>query len=1844
MTPPNSSRSYLPTMRTATPPAHRDLILNLGTTLGEADSSEPEFSLALPAGFLAGTGRSRSILGRSAEEFRSALAPSPASTEDPLTAARAFFTRPVPDSPNLDYLEEAWRHYQAVLDGAGRTEVTSALSASLEASSWLDQIRHARAVFGDAGETCPSVGQSHRALAVVAEMDAAFLSGDYPNDPTAAVDRLRLTNDLRTWARSLTRHDADPAQAVAAFGRIAELARSSHLNELLHGEIRSGVQELYSRLMHPAADATPEQQVQSHSLALQLMTGALGTLGTEARNDFLDARNAILADADRLETELSRAPDAPSRLQILGTLASLYRQLRRDSEGGTDVFMAERYQRTLTAIRANARDAAVPPSLRAQVIYQTAIQIGRDGDETRCLRWISELRGEADSLILRAHAKREPFARIELLQQALALRTLVGDRAEREEVRGQLRTVLALVESQAGRLPAGDSQRQAQAFLAEAYVGLEDWDAALRVGEALRSSLHTSPAQCRETGEAEGLRVEDHAVWLLRLGDLYQRVANGRVAGTSTPPDFSHFREVLSDLSALGAQHSQRSMVLYSRFMGALLDNDPEAARLYQELQDWRPEAETRVETPPATEEGTLILVGGTPSRLPNTLDFLQGAREPYSPDLFQNLAARVYQGPRAVQAAERSALTLHWLSLMIEGNYSQRIHAASEDEEDTSALRRERDDMRETLRQVQGLISSGRAGNTHDAIRALAEATGNPEAPGDFYHRLGMIFSYTNLDGSSVGITSAIADLIETETISDPNFQASRRLSIAREMIRDDSLNHRCDSAIASILAAVESSGQPGYAPPPALHSLTNILRDNRNLDDIFDLYNRLAGNRTLGRQVAATRSFLPYWQTANEAVDHLFSVEGGAIVLTSLFTAGLTAELAAAGLTARLGTAALTWGGRATIGLARFGAMYATLNLTQIGLSSGYRALEGRPMMTPEQVQGQLIGSAFSLGVGEIFSAPAGAVAGRIFGTTSRVAGVARFMAFNAGMIEGEDLAADLTGAPRSSVPFGVRYFRASLDGAALMAGSHLAHGVLAMPGREGIRVLAESESRTDPVTAERPWRLSLERWQEAFRRHALGMAFLFTGTSGIAIGGIPSARRGTARRATPRTPVLELAPVTPETQPERLPDWRSSQDLREVIETSCLNQEVADVEWPTAESSPDSPLTLGPVEGLPETSVNGLATVLSEAMELTETPIPRVHLRLRQITSHETLQAALSLARHFGTEVELSVGSSGETVRISANRGGDSVRVHGLSSERVAALRAETLPGSRLVLRLTDESTETLASRSVELTAANPDRNLVVENARGETLLESGPDGLRLNADRLPTDILRHAVQSAGSRPVRILVRGVERVVLSSSSGRSSVNVELRGADAEAAAETLHILSELPSESLQGASVQVQNLSAEASSANRQVLARLTRHALQARVERLFVLFAGVGGRAGEPLIRLRRNPSAIRLLYEFNSSSPISEITQVAAEYFAFETAQAHPDLLASYGEVSQDGTSSLVRMWAEALNHAEGFSRRGNERETYQGYWSDPSSLGRWVQGLQTLVSFARSSSANGAVYGRAIQNILNFSQPEGSTGLLGYRPFEGRALGDNAFELMRIGAQEQGTTFRALQQIAEIMGRFNNIEVGGAFVGIIYKATVLGDGPARHELEAFADQIREAQRLSSQRFRITVLPEDRNTTVRTPEWVLESLDTEGRPTQLIAAEVKARNVTRMTDRDAEDMIRNASAQLTTHPFTDGMAQPQAMLILRLTESPNRGNTSSLIRRLLAAEYARLSSSGEPAMQHAAARMSRMAVRIYFEAGERGAGSSTLLEFRNGQWETTSGRSSALAATLATGTR
>lgn len=1800
---------------------------------------EEESPLLAPLGGLATTASPRSILTRSASEFGAVSdtdpRPAAAPAADPLPEARTFFARPVPEHPDLEYLENAWRHYRAVLDRPMGSGFSDSLARGFEAAPWLETIRSARARIGDGFESVPALALRRRGLALCAEIDAALLDEDGPNGSNRDVDALRLGADLREWARSLENHEAEPQAAVESYARMVELARRHGLNGLLRGALRDGVRDLYERLAHPSAEADPAAQRRSRYLALHLMAATHGALGEEFRNRFLDARESLIAEADRLEGALRRATEPTARLQLLGELALYYRALRTDAEGGRDVFLEERYQRSLAAIHDEAFRPEVPPELRARVIYETAVQIAADGDEGRCVAWIVELRGEADQLLSRGRRTRDLGERLRLFQEAYAVRGVVGDSAEREAARVELRAALNLVAARADRLTDAEQGRHLQAFLIEAYSSIGDWDAAERAADAIRRGLPEPATTCREGIPTPEMGVEDRALWLLRLGESYQRIASGRVAGTERAPELSRFHEILDDLSGLGARHGRSTMVLYSRWMRALVDGDPAAPRLYEALRDWRPEAE-EAEVPGA-ENGSIdwSLVAARADGPELARAWRSLGSESYEPDLFQSLGARVNEGPGRLSALERSAPTLQWLSMMVEGDFQQRLHAAAEAGEDTSELRRRRDELRDTLTRIQGLILSGRASGTRDAIRLLPEVTGNEDAARNFFREMGRIFEYRALDGSLTSMSSPISDLIDTEAIDDPNVRAARRLSVARVLIREDSIHHRCDAVIASLLQTVEASGQPGYAPPSLESGLTHLFRGTANIDDLAGLYNRIAGNTSLRDQVASTRASLPYWQATNQMVDHLFSVEGGVIVLASLFTAGLAAELAGGALAVELGVEAATISGRMAIALTRFGAMYGTLNVTQFGLTGLYRASEGRPQMTAEQARIQLITSFFSLGVGEIFSAGAGTVLPGILrgaGFSGRGlaigVGAGRFMAFNEGMVRGEDLAGAWAGVPVSRDPHGVRLFRATVDGALLSLGAHTARGLVPWAPGEGLRSLESEPSREGVrllVAPEAPrgmeWRGRWEAWREAFRSHALGMVFLFTGT-GMLAGGVPLRRS----RVTERRPSgLETPPPLPLEEGR----WWENPDLVEAAESGFLAREILDVHWPAEGSAPEAPLRVGGTERLREAQIPAVLEVLEEVAVLADRPVRRLRLHLAELTDPANLRLLVEGARARGVHLELRLGS-GETITIDASR--TATRIEGLSLQRLRTLPDAILNDAAVDLRLAAGERVTGELMEFLQVAQRRGRSFTLRDAEGQTVAALSENGLTLHAERVPETPLREALQRADpSRPLRVFWNDRLRLeILPGAEGRPSINAELSGADTATAQRVLALIVGLSPERLRGSYLQIQNLPQASSEGMRRGLAALARRGLEAGIQRLTVTQAGA--RSGVYFFRLTRNQPVVRLAYHLETAAPVRDLREAFVEYLTYESAAWSPALLAQHRD-------ALARMWTAALAHVEAFSQNGREREAYQRYWSEPNSVTRWLQGLQTLVSYGRSGSANAARLNGALSRILEFSEPAESGGLLGYAPFVDRALGDNAFELMRIGEQDMGTLTSCLENIGGLMGRNGGVELGGAFVGLVYKAVVAGDGAARHEVEALRDQVREAGRIPGERFRFTILPEDRETRVTTPEWVVQRLDASGRSVQLVAAEVKAVNLRERGEAGLGEAIRKGTRQLTTHLFTAGDSAPRAMLVLRLSQATNRGETTREVRRLLDGEYATLSRSGETALRGAAERMRAMDVRVYFETGPEAAASSVLLSFRNGHWEVAAGRETGMAAAM-----
>ncbi len=526
-----------------------------------------------------------------------------------------------------------------------------------------------------------------------------------------------------------------------------------------------------------------------------------------------------------------------------------------------------------------------------------------------------------------------------------------------------------------------------------------------------------------------------------------------------------------------------------------------------------------------------------------------------------------------------------------------------------------------------------------------------------------------------------------------------------------------------------------------------------------------------------------------------------------------------------------------------------------------------------------------------------------------------------------------------------------------------------------------------------------------------------------------------------------------------------------------------------------------------------------------------------------------------------------------------------------------------------------------------AANQQRVPIELVQGGDTAIRWSDRGVELNADRLPRETTSELLREVGpASEVRLSLGGVERISLTRNGDRVSLNLNLRGLRGEQAEAVFSLAEQLNPSRLRGTRIQVQGLSDsqyESNGDTRSALGRLTARALPNGAEGLFIqLDSTAGGRRGstESLVRFSRTGDSNRLVYRLETSRPLSEMREIGAEYFAFETREVLR--LASEGREPLPTQQELRNLWDAAFNHVHGLSHRGNERRSYQAFWTEPGSPARWSQALQAMAYFARRGRPSAADVRAAFSEILNFSEPTPESGLLGHRPYQGRALGDNAFELMRIFGDPQANLGTVLQHV-RLMGPTRSVTLGGAFVGLVYKAAVLHDGPAQAEVRTLQEQIQAADALG-ERIRITVIPEDCLCTrgMRTPEWVLETLDAQGRTRQLLATEVKTRNLTRHSASNLADTVRDAVDQLVSHPFTHGVSQPRSLLVLRLTQVHDPASIRTLIEETLGAELRRRSE--DTSLRDSAERMRALSVTIYFEGNE--AAGARLLTYRDGGWQ------------------
>lgn len=1013
----------------------------------------PGDSFAAATERFAGSGAPRSLLIRDAEELGSRL---------PAEARGVGFLGFTAD---LDARAEALAFFRGfqVFREPGSLESQLLSSSELDAETLAEALRHFEAL---CGENSPGSTSGVPAFepATILRILARSVAAQNPDLPDAvqrldnerllcrvfsallraegrSQDRDALIAAWLQWREELERYPVAAEVLIQDYAAMAEIVDAQELPEL-RLLLPDAVQAQVEAWRHPAAGTDPRAAIQGRQRAFALLQGTWETLGEPGRQLFLD----LVEDLDRDALALERgalAGEPAVRLQALGEAAALYRQLSAHPEAGEHY--RARLRATLESLLAIARGEGLDPGLRLQVALQVAREFATEGDGARAEAIRAEWSARAERALRSGGLSRASIVdRYADLREALLIYRELGPEASRVEAGEALRRLLRGVLDTASRRENPELRREAAAFALEGYLELGDWEEAEILWRGLRAGLPRPTAACREGEAAAEMDVDACAVWLRRLGGYAQRLAVARADGSESAPDFSLFREALADLAALGARSGRGTMALYGRFMLAVLDRDPAAESIYERLRD----------------EGSLP-VSGFELPIHDILLAASGGEAPPTepvPDEYQRMAGEIWERHRPFLAVERSAATLSFLAQMIEGNCQQRLAAAEEEGESRLPILEEREAMRRSLALVQQALVTGRAADTAAAIELLPDLLGDEDAARDFYRGLGGAFAYESLDGVEHGNSDLVRRLIDVERSADSELRAQRYLSLAREMVVADSLNRRCDGLIAALLQAAEDGGARGRAPRPLMEILGNLSRQSRDLGDFSELYNRIAGNETLQEQIQAFRDVTPYIQTMNQVVDSVFSVEGGAILLASIFTGGLAAELAGAALLARLGAAAyvvadgavaMTWTARAAVGATRIAAAWAARSATELGGIAVYRAAMGRRQMDFEEMRLRLITSLFC-SVGDEFAthftrAFLSRTLRPVFGETARgmarthaATEVAEFFASGLGEMWGEEVGARVAGAASDTRPFLVRYFEETLHGSFFVAGT--------------------------------------------------------------------------------------------------------------------------------------------------------------------------------------------------------------------------------------------------------------------------------------------------------------------------------------------------------------------------------------------------------------------------------------------------------------------------------------------------------------------------------------------------------------------------------------------------------------------------------------------------------------------------------------------------------------------------------------------------------------------------------------------------------------------------------------
>lgn len=417
------------------------------------------------------------------------------------------------------------------------------------------------------------------------------------------------------------------------------------------------------------------------------------------------------------------------------------------------------------------------------------------------------------------------------------------------------------------------------------------------------------------------------------------------------------------------------------------------------------------------------------------------------------------------------------------------------------------------------------------------------------------------------------------------------------------------------------------------------------------------------------------------------------------------------------------------------------------------------------------------------------------------------------------------------------------------------------------------------------------------------------------------------------------------------------------------------------------------------------------------------------------------------------------------------------------------------------------------------------------------------------------------------------------------RARLEIQLpRGADAERAAVLLRVAGDFEPAQLKGANVLVEGLDLGLGGPVKGNLSQLIQKSLWGEVASLQV------GKGKD--IFLDTAVKGTGLAYNFSTKLPFEQGHGYLAEHLAFESAKAlgaagpadaktalmQRHFRAAAREVLEQHLAASQQLQKLRADAAKGDSRANAKIPDqvakvaqFQPFVDGNYSI-TWTAAAEKLADFAAKPKQREQL-NEVLAKIRDFSQRD-ANAFLEFKPFDGRAYADNAFEMTRIFADARANASidlpKVLKHVDVLFGTEGKVEVYGAGVGMVYKAKVLGDKAAENEFNRFLNMKREAV-ASGEGYRFSIIPEDRtqgssygtDKFTKTPEWVVEKLDADGKTTQLAAVEVMTRDGSLTNAFEIEKAIADKVFQITGHEFGKSHNQGDGLIVLRLYKAAGR---------------------------------------------------------------------------------